>query len=207
MQPNHYHLLGQVRDPRAASQLMRDGQSREQSGQPRPSGAAPMRSEGMFAGCWPFYTRSCSFSLCRSSFDMHALCPPCPLTNHVLTTILHRLLDRGVLAAIVFVTIFGRHKRRYHHHRSPGRASPGRHVPTPQSAKTSTTSGGRHHGPGRLLVAGGQSGQQQSRRIRRERERARSRHEQLQRGYQSPGSTCSAACTHITPLGCRRRLE
>ncbi|KAJ5219944.1 hypothetical protein N7468_009148 [Penicillium chermesinum] len=44
MQPNHCDLLGQVREPRAASQLMRDGQPREQ-GQPRPSGAAPMRSE------------------------------------------------------------------------------------------------------------------------------------------------------------------
>ncbi|KAJ5288601.1 hypothetical protein N7478_001631 [Penicillium angulare] len=44
MQPNHCDLLGQVREPRAASQLMRDGQSREH-GQPRPSGAAPMRSE------------------------------------------------------------------------------------------------------------------------------------------------------------------
>ncbi|KAJ5153036.1 uncharacterized protein N7482_009514 [Penicillium canariense] len=48
MQPNHCDLLGQVREPRAASQLMRDGQPREQngrSGQPRLSGAAPMRSE------------------------------------------------------------------------------------------------------------------------------------------------------------------
>ncbi|KAJ5692237.1 hypothetical protein N7462_001660 [Penicillium macrosclerotiorum] len=45
MQPNHCDLLGQVREPRAASQLMRDGQPREQHGQPRPSGAAAMRSE------------------------------------------------------------------------------------------------------------------------------------------------------------------
>ncbi|KAJ5632878.1 hypothetical protein N7490_009217 [Penicillium lividum] len=44
MQPNHCDPLGQVREPRAASQLMRDGQPREH-GQPRPSGAAPMRSE------------------------------------------------------------------------------------------------------------------------------------------------------------------
>ncbi|KAJ5110996.1 hypothetical protein N7532_001531 [Penicillium argentinense] len=48
MQPNHCDLLGQVREPRAASQLIRDGHSRNQNGdggQPRPSGAAPMRSE------------------------------------------------------------------------------------------------------------------------------------------------------------------
>ncbi|KAJ5396486.1 hypothetical protein N7509_004599 [Penicillium cosmopolitanum] len=48
MQPNHCDLLGQVREPRAARQLMRDGHPRDQSGhpgQPRPSGAAPMRSE------------------------------------------------------------------------------------------------------------------------------------------------------------------
>ncbi|KAJ5798064.1 uncharacterized protein N7503_007360 [Penicillium pulvis] len=44
MQPNHCDPLGQVREPRAASQLMRDGQPREH-GQPRSSGAAPMRSE------------------------------------------------------------------------------------------------------------------------------------------------------------------
>ncbi|KAJ5594418.1 uncharacterized protein N7459_000626 [Penicillium hispanicum] len=44
MQPNHCDSLGQVREPRAASQLMRDGHPREH-GQPRPSGAAPMRSE------------------------------------------------------------------------------------------------------------------------------------------------------------------
>ncbi|CEJ56974.1 hypothetical protein PMG11_05684 [Penicillium brasilianum] len=48
MQPNHCDLLGQVREPRAASQLMRDGQPRDQhghAGQPRSSGAVPMRSE------------------------------------------------------------------------------------------------------------------------------------------------------------------
>ncbi|GLI75448.1 hypothetical protein PoHVEF18_003702 [Penicillium ochrochloron] len=48
MQPNHCDLLGQVREPRAASQLMRDGQPRDQhghNGQPRSSGAGPMRSE------------------------------------------------------------------------------------------------------------------------------------------------------------------
>ncbi|KAJ5930587.1 hypothetical protein N7466_006080 [Penicillium verhagenii] len=44
MQPNHCDPLGQVPQPRASSQLMRDGQPREH-GQPRPSGAAPMRSE------------------------------------------------------------------------------------------------------------------------------------------------------------------
>ncbi|KAJ5119023.1 hypothetical protein N7526_010660 [Penicillium atrosanguineum] len=44
MQPNHCDLLGQVREPRAASHPMRDGHSRD-SGQPRPSGAVGMRSE------------------------------------------------------------------------------------------------------------------------------------------------------------------
>ncbi|KAJ6112068.1 hypothetical protein N7523_008129 [Penicillium sp. IBT 18751x] len=44
MQPNHCDLLGQVREPRAASQLMRDGHSLDR-GQPRPSGAVGMRSE------------------------------------------------------------------------------------------------------------------------------------------------------------------
>ncbi|KAJ5726343.1 uncharacterized protein N7483_007700 [Penicillium malachiteum] len=44
MQPNHCDLLGQVREPRAPSQVIRDGQSREH-GHSRPSGAAPMRSE------------------------------------------------------------------------------------------------------------------------------------------------------------------
>ncbi|KAJ6087217.1 hypothetical protein N7467_006131 [Penicillium canescens] len=43
MQPNHCDLLGQVREPRAASRMTRDGQP-HQSGQPQPSGA-PMRSE------------------------------------------------------------------------------------------------------------------------------------------------------------------
>ena len=49
MQPNHCDLLGQVREPRAARQLIRDGHPRDQNGvpgQPRPSGAPPMRSEG-----------------------------------------------------------------------------------------------------------------------------------------------------------------
>lgn len=59
MQPNHYDLLGQVREPRAASQLMRDGQSREYSGQPRSSGAAPMRAEGM---SMPLYLQHPLFS-------------------------------------------------------------------------------------------------------------------------------------------------
>ncbi|CAG8023256.1 unnamed protein product [Penicillium salamii] len=46
MQPNHYDFLGQVREPRAASRMTRDGQPlRDHSGQPQPSGAAPMRSE------------------------------------------------------------------------------------------------------------------------------------------------------------------
>ncbi|KAI2786592.1 hypothetical protein POX_g08979 [Penicillium oxalicum] len=48
MQPNHYDLLGQVREPRAASQLTRDGQPRDQHGHPgqsRSSGAPLMRSE------------------------------------------------------------------------------------------------------------------------------------------------------------------
>ncbi|KAJ5162279.1 hypothetical protein N7492_007671 [Penicillium capsulatum] len=44
MQRNYCDLLGQVPEPRAARQLMRDGQPRE-PGQPRPSGATPMRSE------------------------------------------------------------------------------------------------------------------------------------------------------------------
>lgn len=50
MQPNHCDPLSQVREPRAARQLMRDGQPRDQHGhigQPRSSGAGPMRSEGM----------------------------------------------------------------------------------------------------------------------------------------------------------------
>ncbi|KAJ5738406.1 hypothetical protein N7493_001561 [Penicillium malachiteum] len=47
MQPNHCDLLGQVREPRVPSQVIRDGQSREH-GHSRPSGAGPMRSEGMF---------------------------------------------------------------------------------------------------------------------------------------------------------------
>ncbi|KAJ5336449.1 hypothetical protein MYU51_017137 [Penicillium brevicompactum] len=46
MQPNHYDFLGQAREPRAASRMTRDGQPlRDNSGQPQPSGAAPMRSE------------------------------------------------------------------------------------------------------------------------------------------------------------------
>ncbi|KAJ5233892.1 uncharacterized protein N7469_005658 [Penicillium citrinum] len=48
MQPNHCDLLGQVREPRASRQLIRDGHPRDQNGvpgQPRPSGAPPMRSE------------------------------------------------------------------------------------------------------------------------------------------------------------------
>ncbi|KAJ5820281.1 hypothetical protein N7474_005872 [Penicillium riverlandense] len=48
MQPNHYDLLGQVHEPRAASRMTRDGHQppRENAGQPRSvSGAAPMRSE------------------------------------------------------------------------------------------------------------------------------------------------------------------
>ncbi|KAJ5372759.1 hypothetical protein N7517_004765 [Penicillium concentricum] len=43
MQPNHY-LLGQVREPRAASR-MTDGHQPRDNGQPQSSGAAPMRSE------------------------------------------------------------------------------------------------------------------------------------------------------------------
>lgn len=55
MQPNHYDFLGQAREPRAASRMTRDGQPpRDNSGQPQPSGAAPMRSEGMY---FPFKTR------------------------------------------------------------------------------------------------------------------------------------------------------
>ncbi|CAG7915732.1 unnamed protein product [Penicillium olsonii] len=45
MQPNHYDFLGQVREPRAASRMTRDQPLRDHSGQPQPSGAAPMRSE------------------------------------------------------------------------------------------------------------------------------------------------------------------
>ncbi|KAJ5592342.1 hypothetical protein N7537_009246 [Penicillium hordei] len=46
MQPNHCDLLGQVREPRAASQMTRDGhQPLRDNGQPQQSGAAPMRSE------------------------------------------------------------------------------------------------------------------------------------------------------------------
>ncbi|KAJ5970536.1 uncharacterized protein N7479_000454 [Penicillium vulpinum] len=45
MQPNHC-LLGQVREPRAASRMTCDGhQPLRDNGQPQPSGAAPMRSE------------------------------------------------------------------------------------------------------------------------------------------------------------------
>ncbi|KAJ5554992.1 hypothetical protein N7535_007434 [Penicillium sp. DV-2018c] len=46
MQPNHYDLLGQVRDPRAASRMTRDRhQPLRDNGQPQSSAAAPMRSE------------------------------------------------------------------------------------------------------------------------------------------------------------------
>ncbi|KAF7522236.1 hypothetical protein PCG10_007537 [Penicillium crustosum] len=46
MQPNHCDLLGQVREPGAASRMTRDGhQPLRDNGQPQQSGAAPMRSE------------------------------------------------------------------------------------------------------------------------------------------------------------------
>jgi len=46
MQPNHCDLLGQVREPRAASRMTRDGhQPLRDNGQPQQPGAAPMRSE------------------------------------------------------------------------------------------------------------------------------------------------------------------
>ncbi|KAJ5780373.1 hypothetical protein N7457_005533 [Penicillium paradoxum] len=46
MQPNHCDLLGQVREPRAASRMTRDAhQPLRDNGQPQSSGAAPMRSE------------------------------------------------------------------------------------------------------------------------------------------------------------------
>ncbi|KAJ5768634.1 hypothetical protein N7533_001217 [Penicillium manginii] len=66
MQPNHCDLLGQVREPRAARQLMRDGHPRDQSGhpgQPRTSGAAPMRSEGTYTIFIPFYILRASLPL------------------------------------------------------------------------------------------------------------------------------------------------
>ncbi|KAJ5124105.1 uncharacterized protein N7515_007930 [Penicillium bovifimosum] len=46
MQPNHYDLLGQVRDPRAASRMTHDShQPLRDNGQPQSSAATPMRSE------------------------------------------------------------------------------------------------------------------------------------------------------------------
>ncbi|KAJ5274254.1 hypothetical protein N7497_004850 [Penicillium chrysogenum] len=46
MQPNHCDLLGQAREPRAASRMTRDGhQPLRDNGQPQPSGGVPMRSE------------------------------------------------------------------------------------------------------------------------------------------------------------------
>lgn len=116
MQPNHCDLLGQVREPRAASQVMRDGHSRD-PGQPRPSGAAGMRSEGMLTS---LYTQTLYFppgdpvSTCSRFVRLHFT------LQYVLTAILHRLLDRSIVAAVIFVLVLGCYKRRYHHDWSPG---------------------------------------------------------------------------------------
>jgi hypothetical protein len=108
MQPNHCDLLGQVREPGAASQLMRDGHSRD-PGQPRSSGAAGMRSEasGMLI---PFYTQTEYLSPGDSASTCRCFVCPHFALQYVLTAILHRLLDRSIIAAVVFVLVLGCYK-------------------------------------------------------------------------------------------------
>lgn len=154
MQPNHCDLLGQVQEPRAARQMMRDGQP----GQPRPSGATPMRSEGTFL----LIPGPAVYPMLVEFTIMHILLKP---LYHVLTAVLYRLVDRGVITALLFVPVLGRYQRRHHHHRSSGRASRGRQVPAPQSSSAPTKFGCCGDRPGRLFLARSQPRQQQPRGI------------------------------------------
>jgi hypothetical protein len=158
MQPNHCDLLGQVREPRAARQLMRDGHPRDQSGhpgQPRPSGAAPMRSEGMYSIFTPFI-------FCQPP-PADRISSWIPFAQHnVLTTLLYRLLDRGRLPALDLLSVFRSHKRRYNNNRSSGGTSRGRHAAIPQSTSTNAAPRSRGYRSGRLLL---QHCEQQPRRI------------------------------------------